>query len=115
MNKYYNDKGELAVLYHDRYGTGWYEATYSEGDGAIEQILFEPEVVQWVLEGKKESEIPKLMHYIQNEYDLENSFESDTFEALEIRWIPKGTKFTIFSDEGLEQIFTLREIPLIEA
>jgi hypothetical protein len=83
--------GKVAVLFSPGFGSGWYTAHY------IEELLFDPSIVQWVEAG----ELDKIKNYMTLKYP--NEYLSG-LSTLTIKWIPQGTEFRISEYDGAESI-----------
>jgi hypothetical protein len=94
MQKVVRD-GKVAVCYSPGFGCGWYNSHY------IEELIFHPEIVRMVEEGKQE--------YITEDFCKELGFE-DVYcpgaDNLEIEWVPEGSSFFIDEYDGAEHIVT---------
>lgn len=92
--KYYNAAGLVAVLVSPGYGAGWYS-----WNSDITECLFDPEIVQAV---------------IDEDYDKVTSLAESKWPAgywggprdLEVGWLSPGTKFRINEYDGSEGIVT---------
>lgn len=92
--KYTNENGEVAVLYSPGYGAGWY--SWSRDNPTC---LFDPEVVQWVLDGKPEDRAPKV-----DDGRYGEDFYEGGMRKLEIQWMRPGTRFRIDEYDGYESV-----------
>lgn len=89
---------KVAVLYSPGFGSGWSSWAFPE---LAEKLLFDPEVVTWVLNGK-----------VGDYPDLETKYGVRTEDLptiggamdLAIRWVPIGTKFRIHEYDGSESV-----------
>lgn len=84
--------GKVAVLVSRGYGAGW--SSWSHND----QLLFDPDIVEMVLEKCSEDEIKAVA---EDKYGCECF---DGADGLEVEWIPVGTKFKITEYDGAESI-----------
>jgi len=91
MEKYYNDKNEVAVLYSPGYGAGW--SSWHDD----QSILFDKEIVKLVIDKNTQGVI-----------DLMAKKNPDIYcggaKDLKIAWLEKGTVFEINEYEGNESI-----------
>lgn len=87
--------GKVAVIYSPGYGAGWYSWNTDYPD-----IIFDPQVVFWIENGKNDSDITDLESYLERTYP-EGYF---SLYQLVIKWIPVGTKFRIHEYDGSESI-----------
>jgi hypothetical protein len=85
--------GSVAVLYSPGYGAGWYSWHN------IEELLYDPLVVEMVIEGKHYTEIVK---YCESIYGEHRHFSGA--EDLKIEWIPIGREFRVDEYDGSEYI-----------
>lgn len=95
---------KVAVLYSPGFGAGWY--TWNSD---CKEILFDPEVVEWVLNGKDDS---LTEDYIESKYGSSSTlgFYAGGMRDLEVAWIPVGKKFIIQEYDGSESIKTEEDI-----
>ena len=91
MNKLERD-GKVAVIYHPRYGAGWYSWH------GVDELLFDPVVAQMV-EADADSE--NIIAYCEKAYPAALHLFA---EDLEIEWIPIGSEFIIDEYDGSETI-----------
>lgn len=87
--------GKVAVLVSPGFGAGW--STWADREDS-NILLFEPEVVAWVLNGK-EDPVP----------DLQTKYNWDYFYAggaddLQVVWIEQGQRFRIHEYDGSEHV-----------
>lgn len=87
--------GKVAVLVSPGYGAGW--STWADRDDS-NILLFEPEVVAWVLNGK-EGAVPDL----QTKYGWEY-FYTGGADDLQVVWIEQGQRFRIHEYDGSEHV-----------
>jgi hypothetical protein len=85
--------GLVAVLYSPGFGAGWY--TWH----SIEELLFDPKVVNMVLE-KTSAETIEL--YCKTVYGTKSYYGGA--EDLEVTWVPTGTQFIIDEYDGAETV-----------
>jgi len=97
IEKFYNENGDVAVLYSPGYGAGW--ASWSgEHDGAI----FDKRIVEIVLADKREDITQELMVSFGYGY-----FYCGGADSLEIEWLKPGTIFDIDEYDGSESVITI--------
>ncbi len=96
IEKYYNDAGEVAVLYSPGLGAGW--STWSEYDS---DVAFDKRIVELVLNDEREKITEEFMASI----GYENMYLGGAY-ALEIEWLTPGTIFRIDEYDGSETIIT---------
>lgn len=101
MEKLYNENGDVAVLYSPGYGAAWSTWANSEVENLC---LFDPEVVQWVLDGKPENKC----EYFQEKYG--RYFYAGGLHDLEVFWVRPGQKFRIREYDGYESIELMEEV-----
>ena len=94
MEKVVRD-GKVAVLVSPGFGAGWY--TWCHDDMA-EALLFDPEVVAWVENGKVGPVPDMKAKYIM--YDFYDGGAGD----LVVKWVPVGAKFRIDEYDGAESL-----------
>lgn len=109
MDKFYNEEGKVAVLYSPGHGAGWSTWTNSESVGRM--CVFDPEVVQWVLNGKPGNHFSD--EYFEEKYG--GYFYSGGLDNLEISWMEPGQKFLINEYDGYETIQKFNETKWCEA
>ena len=103
VEKYYNEDGELGVLYSPGFGAGWstwhdkYEDDYEE-----HRIAYDKRIIEYWLNNKPSSEdMSKFLESI----GYKNVYMGG-YEDLSIAWIPRGTMFYIDEYDGFESIKT---------
>ena len=101
MNKMIKD-GKVAVLVSPGFGAGWYTWNVH-----CPECLFDPEIVQMVLDGKDHHDI----EVFADKYGDE--FYGGGATTLTVEWIPQGKKFYVMEYDGSESV--LLEDDLMEA
>lgn len=91
MNKLVVD-GKVAVLYSPGFGAGWY--TWNQ---ELPEILFDPAIVQFVLDEK----FDELQTYVELKYP---EIYKGGMMDLEVQWITEGTLFKVVEYDGAESI-----------
>lgn len=106
MDKVIKD-GKVAVLYSPNYGAGWY--TWNDTIPFKKELVFHPQLVQKVLDGKADDITEEFLKKIfgENAEDCYTGGVSD----LEIAWIPEGTRFKIEEFDGYESVVVLDNNP----
>lgn len=95
MKKVIRD-GNVAVLISHGYGAGWYS-----WNSEHKQILFHPELVRMVEEGRNDE--------ITDDWVMNNlgiKIYTGGKKGLCIEWIPEGTAFTVDEYDGAESLIT---------
>lgn len=95
VEKYYNEKGQVGVIYSPGYGAGWSTWTSKNDDFA----LFDKGLVELVLRKASNEE---LKSYIQSKG--QDIYVSDLGHQLEVEWMEPGTPFLIDEYDGFESI-----------
>ena len=90
FEKYYNEKGQVAVLYSPGYGAGWYSWEQKEG------MLFDKDIVQAVLD----DDLDRAAKIAEERYQAHSSGARN----LKIWWMKPGTQFEINEYDGFEYI-----------
>ena len=93
--KYYNEKGEVAVLYSPGFGAGW-----STWNSQEEELIFDKTLVEMILEKKPYEEIEK---YAEEKWD---GIYTGGLGDVCVEFLPKGTAFVIEEYDGSESITT---------
>lgn len=109
-----NDKGEIAVIYSSKYGSGW--STYGMFTGnrvLFEKMLFNPQLAIAII-SKQPEQIKKAIVEQFPELTLYGGTWLFYYQ-FSIRWIEKGLRFVISEYNGLETITTEDEIDFITA
>lgn len=88
VEKYYNEKGEVGVIYSPGYGAGF--STWHED----KNICFDKNVIQMILDNDQKG--------VEN-YCKENGIYYDG-DQLEVRWLQSGTAFIITEYDGYETV-----------
>ena len=86
--------GCVAVLYSPGYGAGWYSWHRKE------ELLYDPTIVQLVLD-HKHKDIPK---YLLDRYQEEDAPYMGGSEELAVEWVPMGERFRIDEYDGAESV-----------
>lgn len=101
MDKVYNEEGKVAVLYSPGHGAGW--STWAHNHDVATKALFDPEVVQWVLDGKPEGKFAEDPHeYFRKKYG--GYIYCGGLWNVEIEWVSPGTMFRINEYDGYESV-----------
>jgi hypothetical protein len=103
MLGYFNDDGQVAVLYSPGYGCGWSNTYNNRHEG----LLFHPEIVQRVLDGDRD--------LITQEWLEELGFSNvyiGGVSQLEIFWLSPGERFLVTEFDGFEEITTISDFDL---
>jgi hypothetical protein len=100
MNKTIKD-GRVAVIYSPGYGAGW-----STWNPDYPDMVFDPGLVDLVLEGNKE----KILAYVTLKWGNTNLQGVDD---LEVEWIAEGIEFVIEEYDGAETIVLKDEMKWI--
>lgn len=96
IEKYYNDKSEVAVLYAPGYGAGW----SSWGDIEYQEFkLFDKGLVELVLQNRHDEVEKYMADKFPGEYTC-----SLAWDQLEVEWMKPGTQFEITEYDGYESI-----------
>lgn len=102
MKKVIRDN-KVAVVISAGFGAGWF--TWSGGD---EELLFHPNIVKMVEDGKAE-EIDEA--WIENNLGIKEMYCGGT-DGLTIQWVEKNKKFRVEEYDGAEYIITEDELYL---
>lgn len=110
MKKFYRN-GRVAVIIHIDYGCGWYS------DIGIKEILFDPDIVQLILE--------KSSDYVEKIYDIlferymdksENEYGELLYKGiikeLDIHWVDEGRYFIIKEYDGVERVVLIEYLDI---
>ena len=96
--------GNVAVLVSPGFGAGW----YSWNSDHME-LLFHPKLVSMVEQNRKKEITPE---WVEKELGLPNIYCGGA-GAIEIIWVPVGTKFLIDEYDGSEMIIIVDEVAII--
>lgn len=115
VNKLIRD-GKVAVLYSPNYGAGW----YTWNDKYLE-ILFDPEIVNLVLEDgelnyreyRKPKFIKKVEELVNDKYD--GCIYTGGSRNLDIYWVAQGEQFEVTEYDGYESVNVIGELQYIIA
>ncbi len=101
MEKYKNEDGKIAVLYSPGYGAGWYSWNTD-----CKQCVFDPEIVQIVLDNSEDDELSDEGIRLVKEKAEEKykRFYSGGARDLCIEWLDEGDVFEIDEYDGYELI-----------
>ena len=97
VEKYYNENGEVAVLYSPEFGAGW--STWNSEEA--EELIFDKTLVEMILEKKSQEEIEK---YVEEKWG--DSIFTGGLGDVCVEFLPKGTVFVIEEYDGFESITT---------
>lgn len=86
--------GFVAVLYSPGYGAGWYSWHRKE------ELLFDPNIVQMVLEDRHDD----IEDYVMGLYTNEDQPYMGGADDLAVEWVPLGEKFRIDEYDGAESV-----------
>ena len=100
VEKYYNEQGDVAMLYFPSYGAGW--STWTTGDE--EFMMFDKTLVQYALDAVEEGAVVAYMKT--------KGVEAYTggWKDIRVEFLPKGTQFIIEEYDGNESISILDKI-----
>lgn len=105
MNKIIKD-GKVAILVSHGYGAGWSTWNHMVDDN---QALFDPDIVQMVLDEADPSEIAELADR-KFSVDDEDTFYTGGVDGLSVNWLPVGTRFMVLECDGYETIITENDL-----
>ena len=97
--------GKVAVLYSQGYVAGWYTWHHKV------ELVFDPVVVQMVLDDRRED----IEDYCLAKYQGESDPYMGGAEELMIRWIPLGARFRIEEYDGAESVIVEHEVEWLTA
>ena len=95
MAKFVREDGKVAVLWSPGFGAGW--STWDRGS-RDENICFDAEVVQWVLDGK-----PNAGEFMNATEERLKTY-CGGMRDLVTHWVDPGSKFRIEEYDGSESI-----------
>lgn len=98
MEKYTNDRGEVAVLFSPGYGSGWFTV-----NPEYPEIIFDPTLVRMVLDDRS---FHHLTEYAEAKYPNVSRLG---LINLAIHWVPKGKVFRIEEYDGSEYVILQEE------
>lgn len=87
---------QVAILYSPGYGAGWF--TWNRD---FPECIFDPEIVELVLQQRPSSEIEALA---ETKWGID--FYSGGADQLKVRWLDVGSPFRINEYDGSESIVT---------
>jgi hypothetical protein len=108
-DKVYDNQGRVAVLYSPEHGAGW--SSWAHTEEIRQRCLFDPEVVQWVLENKPAGRFAD--GYFEKKYG--GYFYDGGMRDLQIEWLQPGEKFIVREYDGYESIETISNMDWKEA
>ena len=86
--------GFVAVLYSPGYGAGWYSWHRKE------ELLYDPTIVQMVLEDRRDD----IEDYVMGLYPNEDEPYMGGADDLTVEWVPLGEQFRIDEYDGAESV-----------
>jgi hypothetical protein len=116
--KYYLN-GNVGVLITSSYGAGW--STWSSfGENMAENMLFDTEIIEFILQHTTDGEFRSLSKTQQEELSKIASEKYDGqyidgIESLVVDWVPIGSKFIIKEYDGIETIMFFNNFNWYEA
>ena len=96
MTKFVREDGKVAVLISPGFGAGW--STWDHVNDREENICFDAEVVQWVLDGK-----PNAADFMDATEERLKTY-CGGMRDLVTHWVDPGSKFRIEEYDGSESI-----------
>lgn len=109
---------KVAVLISPGYGSGW--TTWNQDHKDVEQMLYDPDIVNALLDWKKEDGSRKFLEMRIKEIadakygqDPDGCFFGNGLRDVEVVWVEKGRKFIIKEYDGAESIQFCDEIKWI--
>ena len=100
MKKVIKDN-RVAILVSDGFGAGW--STWADSE-VEEKALFCPEIVNMILEGKKDEITDELIASLLGE-----NFYTGGLGGLDVEWVEQGAIFKIDEYDGSESLFIFDE------
>lgn len=97
-DRYTNEHGEVAVLFSPGFGAGW--STWNDYKEEAEILLFNPELVQAVLDKKSTKEIEAIAERL-----VPGGYFGGACD-LTVLWLEPGTIFCVEEYDGSESIRT---------
>lgn len=101
IEKYYNEKGEVGVVYSPGFGAGWYTWNDIDDEGDSKELVFDKTLVKMILEHKSSEEMKE---YVEKKWG--NTVYCGGLGACEVAFLPEGTEFVIEEYDGSERIVT---------
>jgi hypothetical protein len=110
VDKYVNNKGEVAALISYGYGAGW--TTWGNSDLA-EAKLFDPELVKAVLDYPTDphGSMERRKEIAARKYPGE--YQGGLDDIKKVTWIKQGTKFYIDEYDGAEGLRTEEDLSFV--
>lgn len=93
--KYYNEQGEVAILYSPGFGAGWYT-----WNSIYPGLVFDKRIVEKVLQDHREEITENWLKSIGYDNVYVGGFAGD----LEVIFLTPGTKFRIDEYDGSESV-----------
>lgn len=112
MEKVFNEEGKVAVLVSPGHGAGW--STWAHGAEVANKALFDPEVIQWVLDGKPDASFTNdREEYFKEKYG--GYIYCGGMRDLEIVWVTPGRQFRVTEYDGYESLEFNNEVKWVVA
>jgi hypothetical protein len=103
VEKYHNEKGEVAVLYSPGFGAGWSTWWADHVDFAV----FDKGLVEIVLNAKDADEkAAKIEEYINSQPFAEDVYLGGVYQ-LAVMWLEQGQQFEINEYDGHESVHVI--------
>lgn len=100
MEKYYNEKGEVGVLYSPGFGAGW--STWASEDESF--FVFDKNLVELALIGAPEEDVSKYLKSIGKD-----SYTGG-WDKIAVEFMKPGTAFIVKEYDGCESITYFNDI-----
>ena len=103
IEKYYNENGEVAVIYSPGFGAGWYTwNSLKDCNGADpRELIFDKTLVEMILASKSIKELEK---YVVEKWG--GGVYCGGLGDCKVTFFPEGTEFVIEEYDGSESITT---------
>lgn len=110
MEKYYNEKGQVAVLYSPGFGAGW--SSWARSENCQPFLTMNKGLVELALKGASEAEVEE---YLAQELGEDVYIYTGGWDQIEVRFLNPGTAFRITEYDGSESIEDLGSIDFLLA
>ena len=97
-----SETGRIAVLVSSGWGLGWF------CDHGCEQLVYDPKIVRWVLDGYPETQRGSIVAHVQAILAQQATpvVSVSDIKELDVVWLPPGEQFIITSYDGMESVIS---------
>ena len=105
MEKYYNEQGQVAVLYSPGYGAGW--STWASGEDLPREFLtMDRTLVMLAISNASDAEVEEYIagYLLSKQLDPDNTPYMGGWSKISVRFVNQGDQFRIDEYDGSESV-----------